>query len=245
MDADVPNDEPTHLRLPALGLCAEFWTEGAGGEGEDRTEAGALLYLRTDRVLFRPLRDSGDWRRDGGKGLTVGAERMSVADVPAIAFSEVMRDVDLMVGVASIGADANWLDRGAAAQHPSQWRREYGDAYWRDFNAAALEGSGALRHAFLATLLPKLAIAPYCTLEERHLLVQGRLRRYRIHLGSGASFVDGPGTYLCIVPDGGKAAPDLRLPFEGDATLSLILSKAFLLVRDDLITDPGIIRQIG
>lgn len=247
MDADVPNDEPTHLRLPALGLSAEFWTEGTGEPGEDRTEAGSLLYLRTDRVVFHRLEDAGDWRRDGGKGLRVTAERVPVEDVPAIAFSEVMRDVDLMVGVTSIGADPNWLDRGADAQHPSQWRQGPAHDYWQAFNAAALEGSGRLRHEFLATLLPKLAIAAQCSLEERHLVVQGRLRRYRIHLGSGASFVDGPGNYLCIVPDrrGAEDGPALRLPFEGDATLSLILSKAFLLARDDMITDPGILRQIG
>jgi hypothetical protein len=34
--------------------------------------------------------------------------------------SEVMRDLDLRVGVASIGNDPPWLDGGAAAQHPSQ-----------------------------------------------------------------------------------------------------------------------------
>ncbi|HEX5052867.1 MAG TPA: hypothetical protein VFZ65_13915 [Planctomycetota bacterium] len=35
------------------------------------------------------------------------------------------------------------------------------------------------------------------------------------------------------------------LPFEGDRTLSLILSKALLLAADDKITDPTILRQIG
>ena len=37
----------------------------------------------------------------------------------------------------------------------------------------------------------------------------------------------------------------VALPFEGDRTLSMILSKAFLLVEDDKITDPTILRQIG
>ena len=35
------------------------------------------------------------------------------------------------------------------------------------------------------------------------------------------------------------------LPFDGDRTMSMILSKAFLLVEDDKITDPTILRQIG
>jgi hypothetical protein len=34
------------------------------------------------------------------------------------------------------------------------------------------------------------------------------------------------------------------LPFEGDATLSLIVSKAMLLARDDQISDPAIRAQL-
>ena len=58
--------------------------------------------------------------------------------------------------------------------------------------------------------------------------------------------------YLCIVPARGGAMPagaagDGRvfLPFEGDTTLSVILSKAFLLAEDKSITDPTITGQIG
>jgi hypothetical protein len=36
----------------------------------------------------------------------------------------------------------------------------------------------------------------------------------------------------------------LWLPFEGDRTLSIILSKAMLLAADDKITDPVILRQL-
>lgn len=55
--------------------------------------------------------------------------------------------------------------------------------------------------------------------------------------------------YLCIVltscmesgPGGGK----LHLPFEGDRTLAIILSKASLLADDDKITDRTITSQIN
>ena len=55
--------------------------------------------------------------------------------------------------------------------------------------------------------------------------------------------------YLCIVPDASSrarsaSAADVLLPFEGDATLSIILSKAFLLADDRKITDPTITRQL-
>ena len=36
----------------------------------------------------------------------------------------------------------------------------------------------------------------------------------------------------------------LFLPFEGDQTLSVILSKAFLLAEDNKITDSSIVNQI-
>jgi hypothetical protein len=54
--------------------------------------------------------------------------------------------------------------------------------------------------------------------------------------------------YLCIVParDPVAAGGDrLFLPFEGDMTLSVVLSKAFLLAADDAIKDPTIVRQIA
>jgi hypothetical protein len=35
------------------------------------------------------------------------------------------------------------------------------------------------------------------------------------------------------------------LPFEGDQTLSVIISKAFLLANDKAIKDPSITRQLG
>jgi hypothetical protein len=39
-------------------------------------------------------------------------------------------------------------------------------------------------------------------------------------------------------------ADRLFLPFDGDATLSIVLSKAFLLADDESIKDPTIVRQI-
>ena len=50
--------------------------------------------------------------------------------------------------------------------------------------------------------------------------------------------------YLCIVKKPAPAGEEIYLPFEGDATLSLILSKAMLLANDTAITDPTILRQI-
>jgi len=50
---------------------------------------------------------------------------------------------------------------------------------------------------------------------------------------------------LCIVPERSPREPDIQLPFEGDSLLAVVLSKAFLLIADDRITDPTITRQIN
>ncbi|MGW0664300.1 DUF7737 domain-containing protein [Streptodolium elevatio] len=96
-----------------------------------------------------------------------------------------------------------------------------------------------------ARLVPRLAIGSRCELDGRFLRVTGTLRTYAIHLGSGNVLMSPNDRYLCIVSKvGGEAVPaGAYLRCEGDRTLSVILSKAMLPARDDLITDPTIIRQ--
>jgi hypothetical protein len=43
----------------------------------------------------------------------------------------------------------------------------------------------------------------------------------------------------------GGPASKVFLPFEGDGTLAIILSKAFLLAEDAKIRDPTILQQIA
>ena len=105
----------------------------------------------------------------------------------------------------------------------------------------------AARRETLERLIPRLKIADKCMLSDRFLLVQGTRRRYKIHFGSGNILMEPNDQYLCIVPDAKARAgtPQVYLPFEGDATLSIILSKAFLLAEDRAIKDPVILRQLG
>jgi hypothetical protein len=51
--------------------------------------------------------------------------------------------------------------------------------------------------------------------------------------------------YLCIMQDHSSNTSDVLLPFEGDGTLTVILSKAFMLAEDTKIKDETIIRQIN
>ena len=158
--------------------------------------------------------------------------------MPPVVFSEVMRDVDLFVGVCSVGNDPEWRDSGG---DPAV---AYG-AYWDEYAFGELSAAAAVRRDLLERLVPKLKIADRARVEDRFLVVEGDLNTYRIHLGSGNVQME-PGTrYLCIVRD---ASPKRRerafLPFEGDAMLSLIVSKAFLLADDRRITDPAIVSQL-
>jgi hypothetical protein len=78
---------------------------------------------------------------------------------------------------------------------------------------------------------------------------RGDVRTYKIHLGSGNILMEPNDQYLCIVPargiGSGGPASKVFLPFEGDGTLAIILSKAFLLAEDSKIRDPTILQQIA
>ncbi|MEU8399723.1 DUF4132 domain-containing protein [Nonomuraea sp. NPDC048892] len=155
----------------------------------------------------------------------------SVAELPTLVLSEILRDVDLAVGVASVARDDQ-----ATAGH---------ERYWRSHGFGELTETARTRREVLARLLPKLRIASRTELTDRFLLVRGDLRTYKIHLGSANILMEPNDTYLCIVPATGGAAGSVFLPFEDDGgTLSVILSKAFLLADDTAITDPTITHQL-
>ncbi len=73
--------------------------------------------------------------------------------------------------------------------------------------------------------------------------MKGTRHTYRIHLGSGNIMIAPDNRYLCIVPKAGPGT-ESYLPFDGDRTLTVILSKAMLLADDTKITDPTILSQL-
>lgn len=162
-------------------------------------------------------------------------EPISLTDVPPLVFSEAMRDIDLVVAVSSVGADPEWLDRGEGRRF---------ETYWQSFSFGELNESAKVRRQVLERLIPALAIADRCELQNRFLNVRGNVRSYRIHLGSGNILMSPHDQYLCIVAARDRRASRLFLPFDDDPILTLILSKAFMLAEDDKITDPTIWGQI-
>jgi hypothetical protein len=207
--------------LPQAGLIADFRAEPLW-DGR-MSDTGVPDLTTTDQVRFR--------RHDTDAPLPL-------SDLPPLVFSEVMRDVDLFVGVASLGNDPNWADGGPQGRFRN---------YWQDYSFGDLTESAKTRADVLSRLLPRLKIADRCRLDGRFLIVRGDLRTYKIHLGSGNILMEPNDQYLCIVAKSGvdEGAGGLFLPFEGDLTLSVIVSKAFLLAADTRITDPTITRQIG
>ncbi len=244
VDGEYP---PATKELTQWGLRAEFWIEGIGDNyGTDTNESGVYLRLSTDQVRFYAVNAAQNAAHASGGGFRSAAtgagqanvnEPLTLDQIPELVFSEIMRDVDLFVGVSSVGNDPTWNDGGPQGRYL---------AYWQSYSFGELSGTAATRKQVLERLIPRLKIADRCSFADRFLVVRGTKRTYKIHLGSGNILMEPNDEYLCIVPDSGSrtAQNDLFLPFEGDATLSIIISKAFLLADDAKITDPTITRQI-
>ncbi len=215
------------IDLPRHGMRVEFLVHPLDGLN-DVTESFIYTHLSTDQVRFLPLNTSD---------LTPQEQPVPLASIPPLVFSEVMRDVDLFVGVTSVGNDPNWRLGGEGAC----------TNYWQKFSFGALSETAITRKQTLERIVPRLKIARQCRFDGNFLTVQGKLRTYRIHLGSGNVLMSPDDRFLCIVQkrgSGTRRTDNIYLPFEGDHTLSLILSKAFLLVDDDQIKDPTIVNQI-
>ena len=206
--------------FPDHGLFVEFNCE-AIGDNNPVSEMGIYLFVSTDQVRF----------------IQNGNQPMKMEIVPPLLFTEVMRDVDLFVGVCSIGNDPNWVDGG--------FRQGYAD-YWHGYAFGELSESSKIRKDVLESIVPKLKIADRLSFDGRFLVINGDLKTYRIHLGSGNIMMEPNNEYLCIVQGGAlrKAQERILLPFEGDGLLSVIISKAVMLANDKKITDRTIVSQI-
>src|SRR5262249_23775057 len=159
-------------------LRAEFWIEGAGDNyGTDTNETGTYLYLTTDQVRFYRTEAAQLRAHAGGGGYnerwnpTGDDDPLPLDQIPPLVFSEIMRDVDLFVGVASVGNDPNWSDGG-----PGGVYREY----WQSYSFGELSTTAQTRKALLERLVPRLKIADRCKLADRFLIVKGSLRTYKI-----------------------------------------------------------------
>ena len=189
------------------------------GLGE-RSGCGINLFVESDQVRF--YRDRHE---------------IAVDEVPAMLYSEVMRDVDLFTSVCAIGEDENWRDEGDRGLGVPGER-----ITMQELSAAVL-----LRADILARVLPRTRIADRCRLESFDLEVQGKLGRYRISLALGlTALVADSGLRWLKIPQKLLAAVPLELedvPVELDYRTEMILRKSYLLADDWKIEDPELIRQ--
>lgn len=140
---------------------------------------------------------------------------LPLADVPPLVFSEVMRDLDLVVSVAH---------RGGVNPESS---------------ASTME----MRAALIREVCDTMGLANV-RLQSSRALIQGALGEYSLHLGSGTVHLL-PGGALCIVPVHEQHRGRLFLPFaDDDPKTAEIVSKTLLLARDREIKDPLILSQI-
>ena len=218
---DCRDNEIANISIKEWGISAEFWINEVYSD-DAFNDAGIWLYVATDQVRFLD--------RDN--------QIMNLIDVPKIVFSEIMRDVDLFVGVCSVGNDPNWSDNGGLPQYRD---------YWQSYSFGDLTELAKTRKTVLERLLPRLKIKNVAKIDGKFLIVKGKIRTYKIHIGSSNILMEPNDQYLCIVPSRKKdtKTEKLFLPFEGDQGMSVVLSKAFLLADDDKITDSTITSQIG
>ena len=176
VQADEPVPPVTGDLLRGLAfLAAEADTDTAARAAGDLATKG--LYVLSDQVRFLDIASN---------------EPVPLVDVPRLAFTEAMRDVDLFVGVCSVGNDPTWRDQAAARDHLD---------YWSEFAFGELGARAEVRRDVLERLLPKLRLRDVATVEGRYLVVRGSRRTYKIHLGSANILMEPDDSYLCIVRD--------------------------------------------
>lgn len=139
-------------------------------------------------------------------------EPVKLEEVPSIVFSEVMRDIDLVVSVAHAGG----VD--PEASH------------------STLEMRSAIARELLALLKVENV-----RIEGAHAHITGHLGEYSVHMGSGVVHKKSSGA-LNILPVHSQSRGRLFLPFaDSDPRTAEIMSKLLLLAEDNKIKDPSIL----
>ena len=140
---------------------------------------------------------------------------LPVVEIAPRIFSEVMRDLDLVVSVAHAGG----VDP--------------------ELSTSSIEAREALIRETCG-LLGLLNVR----VKNRHAMIEGKLGNYTIHLGSAVVHKQ-PGGSLCIIPVHSQHRGRLFLPFvDNDPKSAEIISKVILLAKDNEIKDPTILEQI-
>jgi hypothetical protein len=202
-------DDHQATRAVGDGLIAALSCDFHGYFGMGDVQVGEVRFLTDGR------RDAGRYGAPTGSG-TIGGTPVPLVDIPPVVFSEVMRDLDLVVSVAGTDPQAY----GSPAQ-------------------------AASRAQVLAALIAELGLAGV-TVEGHSAVVRGTRATYRVHLTSGSIHVEPGGYLCVVPASfGATAHRRLFLPFaDEDRMTSVILSKVLLLAEDEKVTDRSILAQL-
>jgi hypothetical protein len=192
--------------------------ESALGE---QSGAGINLFIGSDQVRF--YRDNRE---------------VAIDEVPAILYSEMMRDVDLFTSVSAVGDDETWADQG-----------DRGTGIFSDsFDIQELSGLIGLRREMLSLVLPHTPIQDRCKIHKSWLEVRGKLGTYRIDFAwGGAALVTESDCRYLRIPRKILDAVSLdiaAIPIELDHRTETILRKACVLADDWKIDSPDLIEQL-
>jgi len=191
------------LTHPTEGIRRAFYQEGLIAQVEFLNgwfTPAEVEGLTIEGVTFTR---KGEWRP------------LRLADVPPRLFSEVMRDLDLVVSVAHRGG----VDPEATA-------------------------STVEMRATLVKETSSLLSLENVEVQSNYVLIEDKLGSYSVHLGSAVCHRQ-PGGALCIVPVHSQHQGRIFLPFaDSDPKTAEVISKILLLARDSEIKDPTILEQI-
>jgi hypothetical protein len=187
----------------------------------EQSGAGINRFIGSDQVRF--YRDNRE---------------IAIDEVPAILYSEVMRDVDLFTSVAAVGEDETWADQG-----------DRGTGIFSDgFDIKELSGLIGLRREMLSLVLPHTAIHDRCKIDKSWLEVRGQLGTYRIELAWGGAALVAESEFRWLrIPRKILDAVSLdytAVSIELDARTETILRKAYVLADDWKIDSPDLITQL-
>jgi hypothetical protein len=219
---------PTKLLAP-WNMHAEFYVDLPSDRKPllsesalaDQSDFGINLFLGSDQVRFyRDLRE------------------IEIADVPAIVYSEVMRDVDLFTSISAVGSDESWSDQGDRGTGLLSSTK----------NLEELSAIFALRVEMISRVLPLTAIAPQSKIEGIWLVIRGQLGTYRIQIPwGGVSRLTDAGARPINIPQKlleGLSVDFSAFPIDLDHRTEMVLRKAHVLANDWNIDFPDLIRQL-
>lgn len=146
--------------------------------------------------------------------------RVPLAEIGAVSYSEVMRDLALVVGVAGLGAESELRGEGLEGESRTGTVPEW-----------LLRGQIEMRASLIGELLPMLGLGEHVRVDGSHVLVDIAGQTFRLHLATGEVTLEADGRRLDL--DGiERADAPLYLPFEGgDAATSAILGTLLWLAK--------------